>query len=383
MSVRKPHVFAATAMVVSALLFSACSSSSSNGSSAGGGASAGPASKEVVQARANVAKLKQRPTTFEVPALPKKPETGKTVDFVVCATPTCRGFIPYLQAATDAVGWKLQTVQGGFAPQEIANAWNKVLRDKPDGVIASGGIPPELFANQLKELQAQNIPVVLHDQPATDNPAVTGVVLSDAANRQFGQELADMIIADSNGQAAHLAMFTTAQVPVFANEDKALTDTLNSSACNGCSVEQSPFLVADAGTTLPSRVVSFLRAHPKTNYVYFDFNDAVDGVPAALTQAGLMDKVKLMTNNIATTEANYMRNGQLWAAAANPWPETMWQDLNVILTKDQNAPLDKALAVELPNWILTKDNLPDFGNDPMFPLVEDYQQIFKKAWQVQ
>jgi ABC-type sugar transport system substrate-binding protein len=324
----------------------------------------------------------KRPTTFDVPSLPQKPSAGKTVDFVVCATTTCQGFVPYLKEATDAVGWKLQTVQGGFEPQQIASAWNKVLRDKPDGVIASGGIPPELFANQLNQLRAEGIPVVLHDQPETSNPAVTGVVLSDDANRQFGQELADLILADSNGQNVHLALFVTPQVPVFANEDKALTSTISSSSCHSCSVAQSTFLVSAAGTTLPSQVVSFLRAHPDTNYVYFDFNDAVDGVPAALTQAGLNGKVKLLANNIATTEASYMQAGQLWAAAGNPWPETMWQDFNLILTKIENAPLAPALAVKLPNWILTKQDLPNINGQPMFPLALNYQQIFKKAWHV-
>jgi ABC-type sugar transport system substrate-binding protein len=393
MSRRVRLITAMSGLAMTALTLAACSTSSSGTTSSaasGAGSSAAsastsagaPASTTLAQAKATVAELMKRPTTFDVPALPQKPPAGKTIDFVVCATTTCQGFVPYLKAATDAVGWKLQTVQGGFEPSQIANAWNKVLRDKPDGVIASGGIDPSLFANQLSQLKAEGIPVVLHDQPATSNPAVTGVVLSDAANRQFGQELADLILADSNGQNVHLALFVTAQVPVFANEDQALTSTINSSACHSCSVQQSSFLVSAAGTTLPSQVVSYLRAHPDTNYVYFDFNDAVDGVPAALAQAGLNGKVKLLTNNIAATEASYMQAGQLWAAAGNPWPETMWQDLNLILTKVENAPLGPALAVKLPNWILTKQDLPNVSGQPMFPLALNYQQIFEQAWHV-
>jgi ABC-type sugar transport system substrate-binding protein len=382
MSGRARRMSVMTALVLPALLLTACDRGAPVSTSAPTSSATGPVSAEVAEAKANVAELMQRPTTFEVPPLPQKPAAGKTVDFIVCATATCQGFIPYLKAATDAVGWKLQTVQGGFTPQEIANAWNKVLRDKPDGVIASGGIPPELFANQLKELEAQGIPVVLHDQPATTVPGVTGVVLSDDANLAFGQQLADLILADSHGQDAHLAIFAAPEIPVFANQVKALTDTISSSACRSCSVKKQDFQVAAAGTTLPSQVVSFLRANPDTNYVYFDFNDAVNGVPAALTQAGLAGKVKLLANNLASTQADYMRNGQLWAAAANPWPETMWQDFNVILTATEKAPLAPALGVKLPNWILTRENLPDFGDDPMIPSVTSYEEIFKKAWQV-
>jgi ABC-type sugar transport system substrate-binding protein len=392
---RRTYLIGALAATMAALTLAACgsssstssggsaSSSASSASAASTGSSSGATASNSVleQAKKTVAELTQRPTTLVVPPLPSKPSAGKTVDFVVCATTTCQGFVPYLREATNAVGWKLNTVQGGFEPQQIAAAWNKVLSDKPNGVIASGGIPPELFAPQLSQLRAEGIPVVLHDQPATSNPAVTGVVLSDAANHQFGQELADLILSDANGKNVHLAMFVTPQVPVFLNEDKALTSTIGSSACQSCSVDKISFPVSAAGTTLPSQVVSYLRAHPSTNYVYFDFNDAVDGVPAALSRAGLSGQVKMVTNNIAQTEASYVRDGQLWAAAANPWPETMWQDFNVVLAKTENAPLGPVLGVQLPNWIITKQDLPNVSG-PMFPLDTNYQQAFKQAWHV-
>jgi ribose transport system substrate-binding protein len=339
-------------------------------------------SSAVAAAKAEVKKLEARPTTFTVPSLPSKPAKGKTVDFVVCATTTCQGFVPYLRQAVQAIGWKLQTVQGGFEPDQIQSAWNKVLRNKPNGVIASGGIPPSLFQTQLKQLHAEGIPVVLHDQEAVSDPDVTGFVLSNTANRQFGQELGDLVIADSGGKNVHAVLFDTPQVPVFANEDAALTSTFKSSACQNCSVAKVSFAVSAAGTTLPAEVVSYLRAHPTINYVYFGFNDAVDGVPAALQQAGLNGKVKLLINNIAATEATYVKAGTVWAAAANPWPEVMWQDLNVILAKLEKAPMAPVLSVQLPNWIITKQTLPNFGSAPMFPLDVNYQQVFKKAWHV-
>jgi ABC-type sugar transport system substrate-binding protein len=366
---------AAAALTLGAGIASASASHSATARSAAASHSAA-----VAAAKAEVKKLEIRPTSFQVPSLPSKPPTGKTVDFVVCATPTCEGFVPYLRDAVQAVGWKLQTVQGGFEPDQIQSAWNKVLRNKPNGVIASGGIPPSLFETQLKQLHAEGIPVVLHDQEAVSDPNVTGFVLSNSANRQFGQELADLIVADSNGKNVHAVIFDTPQVPVFANEDAAITSTLNSSACQGCSVAKVQFNTSAAGTTLPAEVVSYLRAHPTINYVYFGYNDAVDGVPAALQQAGLSGKVKLVINNIAATEASYVKAGTVWAAAANPWPEVMWQDLNVILAKVEKAPLAPVLSVQLPNWIITKQNLPNFGSAPMFPLDVNYQAVFKKAW---
>jgi ABC-type sugar transport system substrate-binding protein len=208
------------------------------------------------------------------------------------------------------------------------------------------------------------------------------VVLSSKENYQFGKELGQAIVADSKGKDAHVAMFVTPQVPVFANEGKALKSIINSSACQGCTTGVQEFPVSDAGTKLPSKVVSYVRAHTETNYVYFDFNDAVDGVPAALQRAGLANKVKLLSNNIATTEAQYVTNGQMWAAAANPWPETLWKDFHIVLAKAQNAPMGPPKGVELPNMIVTKDNLPPL-NGGMFPLVVNYQDAFKKAWHVQ
>ena len=56
------------------------------------GASATGAAATLKQAKADVAKLLVRPTVLSVPALPKKPPTGKTVDFMACGVPSCQAY---------------------------------------------------------------------------------------------------------------------------------------------------------------------------------------------------------------------------------------------------------------------------------------------------
>lgn len=380
------------AVAVAALAISGCGSSSS--SSAGGGSSTSASvssgsgssstSPAVAATKAEVAQLEQRPTSISVPSLPSKPPAGKTLDFIACGVPACLNFAPILKEATDAVGWNLKTLNAGLTPQTVAAAYDQAVRDKPGGVIGSGGFPTALFSHQLQELHSEGVPVVLHDQPASDanTTGVTAILMSDADNTLYGQEMANLVLADSGGHNVHLGMVITSQVPVFAYEHKALESMTTSSACVSCSYSTLQFPETAVGTTLPSEVVSFLRANPNINYLFFDFTDAVAGVPAALHAAGLAGKVKILTTNLTPEQAAYINAGQMWATAGLPWPETLWADFNVILRAVTNQPIAPAAAIKLPRMIITKNNLPSYNGQPYFPLVPDYQQTFKTAWHV-
>jgi ABC-type sugar transport system substrate-binding protein len=382
---RSRYVAACAVAIVIASLAAVGSSSARNTAAVQARATTSlPASiaAEVAAAKSAVAAWEKRPTTMSVPSLPSKPPTGKTLDFIACGVPGCLNFAPYLKEATAAVGWKLKTLDAGLTPQTVAAAYDQAVRDKPAGVIGSGGFPTSLFSHQLVELHNEGVPVVLHDQLPTNATGVTAVVMSDADNTQYGREMADLILANADGRDVHLGMIVTPQVPVFANEHAVLDGIVTSSHCVDCSVATLQFPETAVGTTLPSEVVSFVRAHPTVNYLYFDFTDAVAGVPAALAQAGLAGKVKILTSNITPEQAAYIRAGQMWATAGLPWPETLWTDFNIILRATMHLPVGPGVAVKLPAMILVKSNLPSFNGQPYFPLVTSYQSIFKTAWHV-
>lgn len=373
-----------------ALSVAACGSSGTASSGSGAtpsgtreSASGSSDAAAVGSAKEAVQKLLVRPTTLNVPALPSKPPVGKTIDFIACGVPACQEYIPILKQATDALGWNLKAINSGTTPQSVAAAYDQAVRDKPAGVIGSGGISPDVFAKQLKQLGDLGVPVVLQVVPASTLPGLTAIVYGDKETAANGQQMADYILADSGGRDVHLAIVSTPATPVYGEAHTPLTEAVGSSSCTSCSVDTFSFPISDLGPNLPSKVVSSLRAHPDVNYLFFDFANETDGVPAALQRAGLADKVKIVTIDIQSTQAEYMKAGQnLVAIAANPWPEILWTEVGIIASAAMGLDLTAAKSVELPRMIITKDNLIDSKGEPYFPLVADYQKIFKTAWQV-
>ena len=375
---------------VLALGAAACGSSNSTSSgtvsspsTTSGGAAGSSVSTAVANAKAAVEKLSIRPSTLEVPALPSKPAPGKTIDFIACGVPACQEYIPILRQATDALGWKLKAVNSGVTPQSVAAAYDQAVRDKPAGVIGSGGVSPDVFAKQLAQLKDLGVPVVLQVVPASTLPGLTAIVYGEKETKENGQQMADYILADSGGKDVHLGIVSTPGTPVYAAAHVPLTQAVSAASCTSCSVKTFSFPITDLGPDLPSKVVSFVRANPDVNYLFFDFVNETDGVPAALQRAGLGDKIKIVTIDIQSTQAAYITSGQnLVATAANPWPEILWAEAGIIATISEGGDSTSAAAVKLPEMTLTKDNLIDSAGQPYFPLVADYQAIFKKAWQV-
>lgn len=360
-------------VVALCLVAAACGSSSSGG---GGGSSS--ATPQARTAKATVAKLEKRPTKLPVPPLPGKPTPGKSIDYVSCGLPVCIGFGAYVKAAAAAVGWHYKMLNAGLTPQTVASAYSQAVADHPAGVIGSGGFNPSLFTHQLAQLKAAKIPVVL--SAVGSAPAGVGLVASSKFQGQNGQEMADWILQDSGGHGAHVAIFTTPSTPVYAAAHTALQNTIKAPGCKGCSLSTYSFPEGDIGQKLPNEVVSYLNRHRDINYAYFDFSNEVDGVPAALTTAGLSSQVKLLTTDTTSTESGYLTNHQEAAAAAVPWPEMFWAAFNIVLTADAGKPTGPAENLAFPHMILTGDNL--VSKNTQFPLVADYQSAFKKAWHV-
>ncbi len=313
--------------------------------------------------------------------LAKRPTPGRTVDFVACGLPVCLSFGAAVQSAAAAVGWHYKLVNAGLTPITISAAFDQAVRDKPAGVIAAGGFPPSLYARQLSELKAENIPVVA-TSIATTQPGIPWVAIGGAWEAQAGTDMGDYILSTSGGKNANVVIATTPSTPVYSSLHAALAKVINSSACSGCSVSTFSFPETEIGTTLPGDIVSYLRSHPNVNYVAADFANELDGLPAQLKNAGLAGKVKLITTDTGATESTYIKEGEEAAAIDVPWPEALWNAFDVILRVNSGQPVAPAANITLPAMILTQSDIPAVATQGIFPLVSDYQSVFKKAWHV-
>lgn len=379
--------------VLAAVALAACGSSGSSSSSKEGGSSAanassssseassGETSTAVAEAEEKVKELEKRPTEFSVPPLPKKPTPGQTIDYIACGLPICIAQQAFVREAAEAVGWHFKFLNAGLSPTSVDAAYEQAVHDKPAGVIGTGGFAPELFVHQLAKLKEENVPVVLDD---TENPkpGVTEIVASEKFQEEKGEEIGQWILADSKGENAHVGIITTPLTPVYSHTHVGIKKYIESPDCKSCSVTEYTFPEENIGTKLPTEIVTFLRTHPEVNYVFTDFANELDGVPAALKSAGLSEKVKLATTDSGNIEDGYLKKGEEAVTAADPWYEAYWGMFDAILRYNQGAPLKPNEEIEYPKMLFTPSSVITTSTGAPPPLVADFREVYKKAWHV-
>lgn len=370
----------AAALASATLVLTACGSSSdetekdtgASGSDTTEGAGGTAAAKA---AAADIKPLFSRPTDLEVPPLPSKPPTGKTVIFVACGVPVCVQFGTHVKEAAEAAGWNYKQLDGGVTPQSLNAAYEQAAREKPAGVIGSGGFPQELFQRQIDKLEAAGVPVVLLFVEKA-GPGVKAVVNDGDDLREAGEIMGKFILADAGGKDVNLTIVNALGSPIFEGSHEEMEAVLQD--CEGCTVKKIDVTYEDIGTKMPQIVSTHLAANPKTNYMFFNFANMTQGVPAALKVAGQADKVKLVTFDTSATQSQYIKNGELYATAGFDNVTGLWIAFDHVLRAAMDEP---PVDIALSDMLITQDNIYDTTSD-IFPLVEDYKKIFLEAWQL-
>lgn len=359
-----------------ALTTAACGSSSKSASSssttaAPTGSAGGSTASSAVQ------QWLQRPTSINITqkiqgAIP----TGKTIDWLQCSVPACVALTAPLQAAVSTVGWTLHVVDAGVTPESVKAAWDKAVQDKPSAVIASG-FSRSIFEPELAQLKNMGIPVI--DMTTADPPGngLTAVFDYGPDYLASGKRLADYAISQA-GNKINAVMVTSSAFANLGYVAQGFQQELMSQ-CPTCKVASFQVPGTSIGTDLPTRVASYLTAHPDVNWAYIGYDDMVLGVPAALSGAGIGNKVKIVTiDNEPATQA-YMKNGQdLVASDGFPGPEIMWREVDFLVRYFSHQSTAPDTAHNYPVWLLTQANVP--STTASFPLVTDYQAQYKALW---
>jgi ribose transport system substrate-binding protein len=362
------------------LSVAACSSSKSSSSSApttNGSSGTSGSSTGVDEAKRLVAAAVKRPTQVEVNTpLGTAVPTGKTVDWIQCSIPACTQLGDALKQAAQALGWKLNIIDGGITPETIKAAWGVAARNKHDAAIGSG-FPRVVFESELQQLAAAKVPVIQIDvtDPATNG--ITAVVQGADAYPASGKLMADWVISDG-GDKANTLFVSTSAFPVVGLRAKGFSDEYKR-LCSTCKLDTLDAQVTDFGDKLNTQVVAYLQSHPDVNHVAAGVSDMITGLSGALKGAGVADKVTLMTNDINPALEQDIRNGtSLKALTMMENVNMMWQAMDVALRAIVGKPFDANVEAAPNLWIVTKDNIGDF-KDP-YPIVADYQAQYKRLW---
>lgn len=356
-------------LITAVLLVAACSSGSS-GNSSGGGNDANVAAADTA-----VAKLLKTPTNVGVTVpIGKQIPAGKRIVFMSCGTPTCALLGKITQQAGALLRWNVQVVNAGVTPESVHAAWARVASNPPDGVIGIA-YPRALFSEPLAMLKAHNVPVVECCAPDAATNGIDYVTSTPPEAVVYGRQYADWIIHDTKGNA-NVVFVDDKDFPIVASLLQGFKQEYRK-LCPKCQYSVLEAATTEVGTTLPSKIVGYLRSHPDVDYVALGFDAMATGVPQALASAGLANKVKFIGQDTDVLNKTYISEGKQAASVAFPDYEGMYRLIDALarlITGTSVAPDNTAL----PSKLYVKSNLGDPSKNQ--PLVPDYLNQFKHLW---
>jgi ribose transport system substrate-binding protein len=329
----------------------------------------------------------QAPTEFQGPTEPAKAPKDVKLTLITCAS-ALHGCSQPATAAADAakrLGWKVTILDGGgTARQQNAQMLNAISSGAD--VIANVAIDPRLVQTGLKAAKQAGIPVVSASSAlSSPNPEVKpaagslGYEFDVSANQaEIGNKVAQWIIGDSKGKA-HVAVFTDEEFPSVLALRAGLLAGLKT--CTGCKVYPlQNFTAGQIGPQLEAMTTGFLRSHPDVDYIYIPFDPAAGAVVPAIAQAGLANKVKLVSVLGNAQNLDFIRKGQVQVAdGANDNDHMGWALVDQTIRMLDKQPLSDPVDENEPYVVLDKTNLPPAGQDWVTQF--DYKPLYLKLWQ--
>jgi ribose transport system substrate-binding protein len=334
------------------LLLAACGSSSS-----GSSATSARTSRDQVKAKALalITPHLKRPTLIPVKTpVPGKIPPSKTIDYINCGLPSCAEFYPGFVNAFNYLHWKVVDINSSPTPQDVTNAFNQVLQNKPSAVV-DAAFPASVVAQQLKTLGNEHIPVVTC---CVTNPVGNGLTWVEAgspAAAAAGALAADWILANK-GTAANAAWIQVPAYPIVAAFEKGFKAEYKR-LCPSCGYADIPLSSADVGTpAAQTTIVGYLQAHPDINYVAAASADFLIGLPAAIDAAGLKNKVSLTATTTDSQAIEALKQHDDWTGMLtwyNEWEYKIADVLARIFVGASTAP-DQGIY---PRWFITSQNV--------------------------
>ena len=372
------------AAVLVGLVVVACGGSSSGKSTSSASASAGTSTSSSgatksgqAQAQAIITKLTAA-TPFKVAPLPKAPSKNVTIASVDCTLPVCQSGAT--GSAARVLGWHYIDVPFDVTkgPPAFAAAMTQALQKNPNYIVMVGVFPPATIAPELAQAKAKGVKVIEVAGSGT-NPAIIQCDFCLKDDEQSGALLADEAIA-KYGTNASLAFATdTTLIPGQSTNAGVLNEfkRLGATAPGVIHVAQTQSPAANAAA-----VISYLQKNPDTQAVISDLPSDTVGLPAALAQAGLSQKVAYITSEPSAADLGYLKSGQEQEAVGYSDRSIYWQAVDAAArsSEGQSVPLNPGTWFQ----ILTKANvaaaIAASGDGPTGTDPPHYQAIYAKAW---
>ena len=290
---RRRLVIAFLPILVAMLLAGAGCGSDDDGG--GGGASGDDSSSaKLDEAQQLVDKAYKRPTQItQTKPIDKPIPTGKKVSWISCGIEVCVFQGKLVQEGAGILGWDAKVVATDGSPEKIQNAMLSAIRDGTDALMTTA-IDKDALAKPLAEAKAKDIPVVTCCSLGEAGKDFLFNIGSPDQGAIIGEVLAAKAVADSKGKADALYANISA-FQILASVRDAFKAKY-SELCPDCKFATIDIPLTALGKDAPDRIVSYLRSHPKVNYLVLSEASALGpGLTGALRAAGLgPEKVKII-----------------------------------------------------------------------------------------
>gem|GEM_PF-6619104 len=325
-------------------------------------------------------------TIRQTTPLTKKPPTGVTVATVIPTTPQATYYVETLEEAAAALGWSIKTYT--YEPEgDPGPPLMQAINSNPDYVWAYA-LVPESLKTQFAAAEKAGIPVLNEGNPGPSDPA-KGYYSLNRSPSEYATAGADWVMNDAKGDA-HVLMVNLPVYP-YLQEFSAMFEERVNKYCPECTYEVLNVTIEDFSSgQIPTKITSFLQAHPDINYVYIANTDLVQGVVPALRSTGLLEHITLTATgtNKAVAQAigeGYMRGNPITASAA-----IGWQALDVAARLSVGMDLSKVINTKtfayspVESWNLVEEELAkeleqyEYG----WPGPENFQEQYEALWQI-
>ncbi|WP_037677340.1 sugar ABC transporter substrate-binding protein [Streptomyces griseus] len=328
----------------------------------------------------------ESPQKYEGPTTPVTAPENVKVAAITCLSilSGCVSPATGAEQAAKALGWQVRVFDGGGTPDKQNAQMLNALSWGAD-IILNIAIDPNAVQDGLRAAQRANVPVGAGSNGLdSPNPTIkpTGNNLGYAFDvapdyAALGQKAADWVQADSKGKA-NIVVYSDKEFPSVLALQKGLLAGLDK--CKDCTVQPLRYFTGNqVAQVLPQSVVSYLRSNPDVDYVFIPYDPAAAAVVPAIAQAGLGDKVRLISVLGSQENLNFVRKGQVQVADAaydNLYMGYAMLDQTARLLSKK--PLADPRGENLPYVVLDETNVPEAGSD--WHASFDYPATFDGLW---
>lgn len=303
--------------------------------------------------------------------------TGKVIYDITCGVESCNEQIPVYAAAAKTLGWTLKVLQTDGSSQQIANAWQQILRAKPNGVLIAGQ-PIAEVESYVKQAAAEGIATV--DFGETSNIAGTGLVANvsgSVALTNTGDVYANWVVADAAHSGITNPAVVALNIPEFPS-NVVITDSFKAQLaklCPSCSYGEIDLGIAQLANA-PTEVISYVRSHPSTKYILLSTDSAYQGVAAAVKTAGL--GVKVFGDAPTSADLTAIKTGLEAGGIMVDFKEDNYQEMDDLARYFAGVP-QVSIENKLSTWIVTAQTVPTTSSG-LAPVITNVGAQYAKLW---